>query len=186
MTREEWLLALIGKIRPWIEAEGETLPAVHVSVGWPSKSATASKQRRIGEAWKGKASADGAPHIFISPLLERTEADHVLVHELVHACGHWDHRRGFKRLATALGLEGKMTATTCSASLRTRLDAVAAEIGPYPHAVLRLAPKVKKGSRLKLAECSCGRKLRLSRKAYAEGEITCGVCDTPFLLEDEA
>ena len=48
---------------------GYTVPAVHVSTGFPSRNALANNKRSIGQCWDQGASADGVCHIFISPVL---------------------------------------------------------------------------------------------------------------------
>ena len=139
-TREAWLEAAVGALRSFFTTAGYDYPAiVHVSVGFPSKKALSSKGRRIGECWHPRVSADGFPHIFISPVLdEGARVLGVLVHELIHAAVGTDHghKGPFKAAMKPLGLEGKPTATTESAELTERLNAlIETELGPYPHPV---------------------------------------------------
>lgn len=135
MNREEWLTACIQQLRPDFKQVGSTLPEkIRASCSWPSKSGLANKKRRIGEAWSAKNSADQSCEVFISPVLKNPlEVAATLVHELVHcAVGVEEGHKGkFPRLAKALGLEGKMTATTAGETLKTRLKVVTDGIGPY-------------------------------------------------------
>jgi hypothetical protein len=154
-TREQWLERAVLKLRPILdevkdafheedEADSRDLPAVRVSVGWPSRNGLGKKSKTIGQCWKSKVATDGLPQIFISPLLggsvrgDVIEMLGVLLHELIHA---WDdcesgHKGRFVRTIRAIGLEGKPTATTVGADLAERLNAVIEELGDYPHATL--------------------------------------------------
>jgi hypothetical protein len=77
------------------------------------------------------------------------------------------HGKEFKRLAVAVGLEGKMTATVASESLKQRLNALISEIGAYPHAALNpgLSGVKKQGTRLNKVTCPlCGYTCRVTQK----------------------
>lgn len=181
MNREEWLTACIQRLRPDFEQVGSTLPEkIRASCSWPSKSGLANKKRRIGEAWSAKNSADQSCEVFISPVLkDPLEVAATLVHELVHcAVGVEEGHKGkFPKIAKALGLEGRMTATTAGEALKTRLKVVTDGIGPYPHAELTHsnAPK-KQGCRLLKVACTqCECVVRMTRKWLDEvGPPTCG------------
>lgn len=68
MTREEWLSQLTDALRPeFLEAGGEVPERVRVTCGWPSQSAKAKKNRRIGECWSADSSQDRHFEVFISP-----------------------------------------------------------------------------------------------------------------------
>jgi hypothetical protein len=110
----------------------------------------------LGACYVAEASADGYNEIFISP----TEADPlrvlaVLVHEAVHATGIRGHKADFKKVATAAGLEGKMTATVASARLNETMQGWIDQLGVYPHATLNPADGKKKQS-TRLVKCTCG------------------------------
>jgi hypothetical protein len=183
-TRESWLLALTARLRPMFEANEHPLPpTIHVSVGFP-KGARGKKV--IGQCWAPEASEDGAHQVYICPTIDQATASHCLVHELCHAAlpPKTKHRKPFGRLAEAVGLveAPAWTATTASEQLAEHLTKLAEELGPYPHPTLNWAPKPQKG-RMRLMMCSCGRKLRLSKKVAEEGAILCGLCQTGFVLE---
>ena len=173
-TREEWLIAATDAMRPLFKQVGNPIPdAVQVSTGWPSRGATSSKSRRIGECWDASCAEDKRPHVFISPVLDNTGNFGVLptlLHEHIHAavgnkCGH---KGPFKRVAKALGLQGKMTATTASPELMTKLDEINKVLGPYPHGPLHNVEKRRtKRDECRLLKCECedcGYTLRTTKK----------------------
>lgn len=101
--------------------------------------------------------------MFISPKLNGFEAIEVLVHEVVHLgagleCGH---RGAFKKIAQAVGLEGKMTATVAGENLAKQIRAWMADMPEYPHGPMTAAiegdpgKEKKPGSRLIKASCEC-------------------------------
>jgi hypothetical protein len=143
-TREQWLELAILKLRPLFAEQDIHLPAVRVSVGWPSRGGTANKGKVIGQCWKSTVATDGVAQIFISPILghDRDEVVKmlgVLVHELIHAVDDCvsGHKGAFAQMAKRMGLTGKMTATTVGEDLAGLLSGVIDEVGEYPHAVLR-------------------------------------------------
>jgi hypothetical protein len=169
-TREEWLLKLIGLLRPMFEAAEKPLPEkIRVSVGFPSRAALAKRKRVIGECWIPKASADNVHAIFISPCLgDSMTAAETLVHELAHAAlpPGIAHKTPFAALAHRLGLVGKPTETNAGPELMARLNVLLTKIGPYPHSQLTPSDTRKKQStRLIKVECSqCGYTCRITRK----------------------
>lgn len=179
-TRENWLLLCIEKLKPDFIEVGANIPEkVRASCGWPSKSGLAAKKRRIGEAWSASCSGDETFEVFISPVLKDGRLVlATLVHELVHCAVGVEkgHKGPFKKIALAIGLEGKMTETTAGEALLKRLDAIIAEVGTYPHAELKSsnAPKKQTCRQLKVicqeCECIC----RMSRKAI--DEVGCPTC----------
>jgi len=188
-NREEWLTECIAKVRPMFEDQGRPIPEkVRASCSWPSQGGLAQKQKRIGEAWSSKCSGDGTFEVFISPvLMESAEVAAVLVHELVHCavglkCGH---NGPFRKLALAVGLEGKMTATTAGEELAGRLERIVAKLGEYPHSKLKHsnAPK-KQSTRMKKVECdNCGCIVRMTRKWLEE--VGCPTCACGGAMKEE-
>lgn len=181
MTREDWLNQMVDLLRnDFLEAGGELPENIRVTCGWPSQGAKAKKKRRIGECWGDDRSDDGHFEIFISPLLaEHVEVGAVLVHELVHTAVGIEagHKAPFRKVATAMGLEGKMTATSPSKELEESLTLVAAEIGRYPHAKLTFSNKPPtQGTRMIKVQCpdpGCGYILRTTQKWIDVGLPTC-------------
>ena len=137
MNRETWLMKGIEAVRPMFEELGATIPEkVRVTCGWPSRSAGASKKRRIGECWSSTVSGDGT-----------------------------GHGPKFRKLALALGLTGKMTATEAGPELEAKLKKIYKKLGEYPHAKLDFSNVKKAGTRMIKAACpTCGYTVRLSRK----------------------
>lgn len=150
MNREQWLEEAVKKIHPLLSPAqhvfGERdIPAVKISVGWPSKGGTSTRNRVVGQCWKKDVSKDGYPQIFISPTVgdDLLQALGVVVHELIHA---WDdcqsgHKGNFARAARAVGLEGKLTATHVDpgSPLGLQLTQVIEELGTFPHGPLDVA-----------------------------------------------
>ena len=170
-TREAWLVAATDAVRPWFAEAGKPLEApVRLAMGLPSVRALSSKNRRVGECWSATASTDGTHEIFISPVLaDPVDIVGTVIHELVHAAVGLEagHKAPFKRLATSLGLTGKMTATTVGDSLRDRLEPVLEALGPLPHARFTGQGSMRKkdGIRQLKTECpTCGYIARTSQK----------------------
>lgn len=168
-TREQYLNAALQGMAPWFESPFPD--NVNVSCGWPSKSALAKKKRRIGEAWASECSKAQKFELFISPMLDKPiDVLAVLLHEMVHAyCGlKCGHKNPFKKTATALGLEGKMTATVPGVRLVERLNVLSKTLGTYPHGSLdskMTNGEKKQGTRLLPCECpACGYKVRVTQK----------------------
>lgn len=170
-TREEWLVAAVAALAPIFDEAGESIPAVKVSVGWPG--GRGRKNSVIGQCWHKDAAADSVAQIFVSPVLDdAARVLDVLAHEVIHAIDEnaSGHRGRFARIAKAIGLTGKMTATVAGEDLKARLDEIAADLGDYPHAALLNpgegadGPK-KQGTRMLKVECASGSgyKARMTR-----------------------
>jgi hypothetical protein len=177
MTREEWLNAALNHLRPWFKDRADaTIPNdARVSVGFPGGG---SARKRIGECWARKMSKDGVNEIFISPVLQDpVRMLDVLAHEAVHAVDDCvsGHKGEFKRVAKAIGLEGKMTATKAGEELQTELARVIALLPPLTHGALDLSTRKKQPTRLVKLECDgCGMILRTTAKWLEQtGEPNC-------------
>lgn len=156
MNREQWLNTAADAMRPYFAAHGYTIPQnVRVTCGWPSRSATSRRRRRIGECWSDAASAGRVFEIFISPTLsDPLEVAHVLAHELVHATVGLEagHRGPFARLARAIGLEGPLTATVAGEAFIRWFTA--AGLPAYPHDAMTASNRDKKQT-TRLIKCFC-------------------------------
>lgn len=182
--------AAVSLLSPLFHSISRPLPPVHVSCGWPAVGGTRRKRRVIGECWERKMSKDGVNHIFISPLLDEPISDdegggvlETLTHELCHAVddGESKHGSGFRKIATAIGLEGKMTSTHAGEDLVLEFKRVMEELGPYPHARLNIELREKQSTRMKKVECPCcGYAVRTTRKWLEIGLPSC-----PFGTEME-
>ncbi len=197
-TREDWLTKLTDALRPaFLEAGGELPENIRVTCGWPSQGAKAKKNRRLAECWGPEASDDDHFEIFISPTLDdAVEVGGILVHELAHAAVGVEagHKAPFHRVAVAMGLEGKMTATTSSEPLVQRLQSLTDKIGLYPHAKLSFKKKKTQGTRMIKVQCpdpACGYQVRTTQKWIDIGLPTCfcGIkmeAEEPEAPEEEA
>lgn len=184
-TREAWLMEAVKLLRNGLFKPHAEIPEVRVSVGFPGGG---SARKRIGEYWHATAISDGVPQIFISPVLgDPIQALDVLVHELVHACTPGaGHGPAFRKLALALGLEGKMRSTVAGPELRERLNALFVELGPFPHAGISLADRKKQTTRLLKAECGCGYTVRVTAKWIEEvGPPICPCNHEPMAVNRE-
>lgn len=186
MNREEWLERLTDQLRPSFQTVGHALPdVVRVSVGFPSRRGLSAKNRVLGECWGAAAASDGICQIFMSPTLDDPlRVADVLVHELAHVVTPGaKHGPAFKRVAVALGLEGKMTATVASQDLVLRLTSLLHKSGldSYPHTRLNaMAGAKKQGTRLLKVSClACGYTCRITQKWIEIGFPTCP-CGEPM------
>jgi len=179
LTREGWLALAVEALRPVFAEIKVDLPAsVAVSCGFPGG---APIRKTLGQCWKTAAANDGRSHLFVTPIICDSETVlGVLVHELIHAVDDCQsgHKGAFAKMARALGLEGKLTATRVGAELAVKLAEIIDAIGPYPHAGLSLEAKPTKtqGTRMLKVECpSCGYIVRTTAKWLELGTPTC-VC----------
>lgn len=191
-TREEWLVAAVEALRPMFSAlTSETIPAVRVSVGWPGGNGR--KNSVIGQCWSTKVAADSVSQLFISPVLgDAVRVLDVLAHELIHAIDDCQsgHKGRFAKIAKALGLTGKMTATVAGEELLDELKKIAAELGEYPHAALvnpgqgADGPK-KQGTRMLKVECEAGSgyKVRITRQWLDEYGAPKCPCHDEVMIE---
>ena len=207
-TREQWLNGLAGLLRPAFRAHGAPIPRkVRMACSWTGHGA---RSHAIGQCWTTSVSKDETWEIMISPIMDTAlkaggqgVAD-ILAHELVHAAvgllpGHGGE---FKRVALALGLTGKMTATTAGPEFVKLVRPMLKKLGKYPHAEIMPGgngkpippvmvpdpanpdgPKIplprtsgpkKQGTRLLKAACSeCGYTVRVTRTWLAKGSPLC-------------
>lgn len=180
MNRERWLTECIRLLREDFTRIGFPLPErIRASCSWPSKSALAKRNRRIGELWSAEASADQTFEAFISPAIkDSVQVGATLVHELVHSVVGLarGHKQAFRRCALLIGLTGPMTATTAGEGLAVRLAEITDTLGPYPHAELvhSNAPKKQTTRMLKVVCLDCECVVRMTRKWLDEvGPPTC-------------
>lgn len=189
MNREEWLTSAIVHIRPIFKDSGLEIPeSVSVSVGFPSKKATSAKKMSIGQCWPTSSSPEKVSHIFISPVLDDgVEALSVLVHELIHAIDDCKSKHGgpFVRMARAVGLEGKPSATHAGEDLTRKLKIIVDVIGEYPHKGLTLTPSSSssKGRLVKVFCEECGYTVRTTRKWIEVALPICGSCNKEMVEE---
>ena len=158
MNRETWLKELSKNLSPIFGEHSHTIPEnIRFSCGFTSRGI---RSNCIGEVWDQEASDDNNYEIFIHPkLIEPTQIAATLVHELVHVVVgvKEKHNKVFKKLATKVGLEGKMTATFAGLDLTDKLKKVLESMEKYPHAKLKGSLQVKKERGKNSFKVVCGK-----------------------------
>ena len=183
-TRESWLMGAVAILAPVFAAVGAPLSvAVRVSCGFMGGRG-ATRCRAIGQCWHPACSADGTAEIFVHPgLSDASDVLAVLVHELVHAAvgNAAGHGPKFRKVALALGLAGKMTATHAGPELAAALERMIAVLGAYPHARLDEGTATRGGKQTtRMLKCACGRcgyTVRVARKWLEIAAPVCPVCE---------
>jgi hypothetical protein len=168
MNRESYLRALAEGLEPLFARNGAAYPErIRYTCGWPSRGA-GSRRKTVGQCFDATASKDDHFEIIIGMSLDDPmEVAHTLAHELVHACVgiKAGHKSPFRKLALAIGLEGKMTATTAGDAFTQHAQPIIDELGAYPHAELDYSNVKKQNTRMIKATCGeCGYAVRLTRK----------------------
>lgn len=171
-TREEWLNAVAEEMCDWFTSRGFAFPRLRMAIGFPS---TGKRGKRIGECWDQSCSGDGVYEVLIRPDLEDpVTVAATLAHEIVHAVIGLEHQHKgpFRKLAVAIGLTGKMTATVPGPLFLEAVAPILASVGRLPHARLGFGnstgPK-KQTARLIKVEClECGYTVRVARKWLTE------------------
>ena len=136
--------------------------------------------------------------ILISPVLggktidESVQVLQVLTHELVHAYlgAGFGHGAKFKKIATALNLVGKMTATVAGEDFTKWAKEIIKKIGKFPHEKFDISGKKKQTTRMVKVICDsgiggCDSKWYASRAQWAKGLGACDVigCEGKKLLD---
>lgn len=163
MTREQWLNALAKKLRPIVAAHhsGDFTDKLRLSCGYPTSG---NRTNTIGECIYPQSSADGHTEVFVRPdIAEGLAVAEIVVHELIHAAlgPGYAHGPVFKKLATAVGLRGKMKATHAGDELKARLSEIVEKLGPYPHSAL-VVQRAGRGS--------------VAKGNKAQRNVTCPLC----------
>ena len=175
-NRETWLRAAIEQLGDLFDGIGKPLPAkIRASIGFTSHGL---RGNRIGECWQDSASADHHFEIFVVPTLaDPVRILDIMTHELVHVVAGAAAKHGpkFRKIAVAIGLEGKMKATVAGPALQRKLERIVEHLGPLPHGALDGgpigAPKKQTTRMLKLECTECGVVLRASQTAINDMTI---------------
>lgn len=190
MNREEWLNQVSEQqVKPLLALHvGDVGYKYRVSVGFSKGSRGGKCGESIGQCWAPAVSADKTHEIFISPKLGAFEAVEVLIHEHIHASAgvKAGHKGEFKRLAVAVGLTGKMTATSAGPELAAKLKAFLAAFAAYPHGVMKVDKNTPKpGSRLVKCQCAtCGYTVRTTAKWLLVGAPLCPCSGDEMQIEE--
>jgi hypothetical protein len=198
-TRESWLCSATDELRPYFNKLGYKIPdKIRFAIAFTS---TGKRGSMPGECWHPVASADQHYEIIIrADMAEPVEVLTVLVHELVHTLlpPEAKHGKAFRDIALRVGLTGPMRQTSPTQILAERLQAIATNLGPLPHARLNFSgasdvPK-KQAKKWFKAECSasCGYSVRITAKWAKVGMPICPVsadhgpliCDMPHDCDD--
>jgi hypothetical protein len=147
LTRELWLDKAVQALETQVfKSLGHKMPEKwEISCGFPYGHAKA-----IGQCFDPVHSPEGVTHMFVCPTQHvAMEVLAIIAHEMCHAivgceCGH---KGEFKKIARAIGLEGKLTATFVSdgSELYSKLTAIAEKLGDYPHKGMVKRAKSKRG-----------------------------------------
>jgi predicted SprT family Zn-dependent metalloprotease len=184
INRETWLNLMIDKSVPLFDEAGFKISDIRdklkVSCSFIQGSRGSKLKNAIGVHYNPSVSADGFHEMMIQPSIsDSVQAVGVLIHEMVHSIqthlyhdknGFLNvkpHGKEFRKIAIAVGLQGKMTATTESPELKVIIQKWIDELGEYPHAKMTLNDSRKKQStRLLKLECThCGFICRASNGA---------------------
>lgn len=144
-TREEWLneAARLLKEKVFNKPNRRVPQKVAISCGVPKGSSAA-----VGQCWDATMTKDGTSHVFVCPSQEEPrKVVEILTHELVHTSVGvpQGHGKEFGRVARAVGLEGKLTATkvTERSPLYPTIGNIVEKLGPYPHRALNKNGRLK-------------------------------------------
>lgn len=179
IERQMWIEDAVVKLRKWFDARDYEVPEkLRVSIGWPKGQHGCGTA--IGQCWDNIISSDKHFEVFVSPgLKDGATIIGTLAHELVHATVgiKAGHKGAFKRCATDIGLEGKMTETKMGDGLALAAGEWIEALGDYPAGSLNPNKMKKQSTRLMKVECSdCGYVARVTRKWIEDvGAPYCGV-----------
>ena len=192
MNRETYLNTMIDKAVPLFDKNGFMLSEIRdklkVSCSF-IKGVRGSKNKAVGVHYNPILSKNGFHEMMIEPSIDDSiEAVGILIYELTHAIQRHmfgdtvkAHGKEFKKIATAVGLTGKMTATVVSDDLKATIQTWIDEIGKYPHSSLNLSERKKQSTRMIKLFCDNGFIARASRTAIENyGVPYCACCNEPM------
>jgi hypothetical protein len=183
-TREEWLIAFTNAARPIFDELGAPLPTnIKAGIGYPT---TGYRSKVAGQCIYPETSADAHFNIFINPneTGDARIAD-ILTHELCHtALEKRDHGKAFQKLAKAVGLTGKATATVAGPDWHAWAKPILEELGPMPHGqIILTGPAKKKQTFQHKVDCpDCGWLARVNAKHCQHDYMSCPVPDCGGIL----
>ena len=174
INRETWLNLMIDKAVPLFDNAGFKISDIReklkVSCSFIQGSRGNKLKDAIGVHYNPTISAEGFHEMMIQPSLsDSVQVVGVLIHEMVHSIQthlHHDkngflsvkpHGKEFRKMALAVGLTGKMTATTESPELKIQIEKWIKEVGKYPHSKVNFETRKKQSTRLLKLTCEhCG------------------------------
>ena len=178
-NREAWLLDALPSLVALLDQAGApAFPTPLLSVGFPY-GIRKGRGKTIGQCWT--LTDQERAHIFVHPCLdEPLRVLDVVAHELIHAavgCRH-GHRGPFAAVARAIGLDGKLTATTAGPRLHAQLAAIVARVGSYPHRALDpdLIERTRKKQSTRMRKYVCPGCGQILRAASDDLQVLCTPC----------
>lgn len=175
-NRQAWLEEAVRQVTPIFHSHGYSVPDINISCGFPS---TGQRSPRVGECWPTHLCSGGLNEIFISPILDNTEEVlGIIIHELVHAVDDCKsgHGKKFKKIATTIGLTGKMIHAHPNEDLTKVVKTIADALGPYPHKKLVITTRSKLKRIRPAASCpKCGYRVPMLKKFLEFGPPICPV-----------
>lgn len=178
MERQEWIEKALKALRSHFSFYGYKVPDnIRVTIGWPKGGRT-----RIGECFFTDASNDEHFEIFVSPVLGQgsIHGNHpvieVIAHEICHTLAGYKagHKASFKKIATTIGLEGKMTSTVPGPVMLQFIASFEKDNGPYPAGALTRSMIKKKQTYMVKCQCAtCGYTVRTTEKWLTVGYPIC-------------
>jgi len=190
LTRDQWLNGFIEAARAAFEAAGLPLPPnVRAAICPPHRA----KQRYVGLCWSDAVSEDNGREIWVTAgETDPVRVAGIMVHELCHAALPHEvkHGKEFRRLATDMGLEGKMTATTEGAIFKMMWAPILKKLGPLPaarftagYAVDFRVQRTPKMTNMACPQCGFVAKVRLDQMEI--GRLRCPEHDVSLLRPKE-
>jgi hypothetical protein len=179
---EAWYRRAVEFYRADLEhAAGKPIPEFHISSGFTDAGQRVTKV--AGECFSPGASADKRAQIFLNPrYVEPLQLLNTVVHEVIHATvgNEHGHRKGFSKVAAAVGMCRPWTATRWRpGDGMIKAELVVAALGPFPRAAF-VGAKPKQPTRLLKAVCpGCGCVVRITRVWADAGLPLCGTELTP-------
>mgnify|MGYP003109789586 FL=1 len=178
LTREQWLslakneltskVFKLSEVTSKVGKEIDVPSDIKISCGFPPSGGKRTKNKTLGVCFNRESSKSNINEIFVSPVVEDSmRVLDILAHEMIHAIDDCKsgHKGTFRKIAKAIGLEGKMTATTAGDWLKGILEGIIKSIGKYPHAEVSTGGIKKQTTRMiKVACTECEFSYRTSRK----------------------
>jgi|SRR5271170_54342 len=164
--RHEWLETAAAWCGRALEKAGHPVPAgTRVSFGFAGRQ----PRKTLGFCFHAAASSDNVREVFVGPhIKDPVEIVGVVLHELIHAAlpDGEGHGKTFGKVARAVGLEGKLTATVVGEGLRETIQTKFLAHHPYSAGTINLdAGRKKQTTRLiKVACAQCGYTARTTAK----------------------
>lgn len=180
MERQEWVEKALKALRVHFAVHMYSVPEnIRVTIGWPKGGRT-----RIGECFFTDSSQDKHFEIFVSPELGKGSKHanqpvmEVIAHEICHTIAGYEagHKAPFKKVATAIGLEGKMTSTVPGPKMLELIKSFEETNGPYPAGALNRSMQKKKATYMIKCQCpSCDYAVYTTQKHLDKGDPICPI-----------